>query len=66
VAFYEFTESALEQFQQLDSWLGEETLDELEALVVNPPTLRMRSATGFVHNFVLIHAGATLYVFLGA
>jgi hypothetical protein len=61
---YEFTEPALKQFQQLDSWLGEETLDELETLAANPPQNRLRSTTGFVYDFVRIRGVETIYVFL--
>ena len=61
---YGFTEPALRQFQQLDSRLGEETLDELEALAANPPAIRLRSPAGFVHDFVRMRGTTTIYVFL--
>lgn len=61
---YEFTEPALKQFQQLEPWLAEETLDELETLAVVSPTAHRRLTNRFVHDFVRIRGASTLYVFL--
>ena len=61
---YEFTKRALAQFQQLDPWLAEETLDELEELIQNPPTSRLKSPAGAIHDFVRVHEGRRAYVFL--
>jgi hypothetical protein len=61
---YEFTEPALRQFQQLEPWLGEDTIDELESLAAAPAVDRLWSPTGFVHDFVRTQGSATNYVFL--
>ena len=61
---YQFTEPAVPQLQQLDSWLAEETLDELELLASKGYVPPMRSPTGFVHDFVRVRGGKTFYVFL--
>jgi hypothetical protein len=61
---YEFTKRALAQFQQLDPWLGEELLDELEGLVTCRPAHSFRTPNGFVHDFVHEHATGLCHVFL--
>lgn len=61
---YQFAEPAVPQLRQLDSWLAEETLDELELLASEAHIPPMRSSTGFVHDFVRMRAGKTYYVFL--
>ena len=64
MVYYEFTEPALLQFQQLESWLAEETLDELETLSANLTVTRQRSTTGFIHDFVRLRENRKIYVFL--
>lgn len=61
---YGFTEPALHQFQQLEPWLGEDTVDELDALADAPTADHLRSPAGFMHDFVRSHGNATYYVFL--
>lgn len=61
---YEFTEPAVPEFRKLDPWLAEEALDELEILAHNPPSSRLWSKAGFVHDFVRIREGKRFYVFL--
>ena len=61
---YEFGEAALAQFRALDPWLAEETLDELESLLQNPPLTRRRIAGMVVHDFSRIRGTDIAYVFL--
>jgi hypothetical protein len=61
---YEFTRQAMAQFQHLDPWLAEETLDELETLTKSPLSARMKSPAGAVHDFTRNRDRQTLYVFL--
>lgn len=49
----------------LDPWLAEETLDEIELLLRNPEGIHLRAGeTVAVHDFVRTSEGATHYVFL--
>ena len=59
----EFTDPAREDFQRLDLWLQEETLDELDLLAANPPARRTRVGD-LVHDFVRRQGDATVYVFV--
>lgn len=61
---YAFGEEAMAQFRRLDPWLAEETLDELDLLLKDPPLSRRRIAGGFVHDFVRQRTSDVVYVFL--
>ena len=61
---YELTDRAWADFKNLDLWLQEETLDELEIVAANPSMLRVRLYRNAVHDFVRIHAGRQFYVFI--
>ena len=62
---YEFSRRALTQFQALEPWIAEETLDELERLISQPPIpLPNKAPGGFVHDFVRQRGAQTVYVFL--
>ena len=61
---YEFSKRARVKFRQLDFWLQEESLDELELLVAGPPPSTARARTGFVLDVVRVRRVSTYYVFL--
>ena len=61
---YEFSKRALTRFKQLEPWLAEETLDELEALLTRAPSSGPTTLLGEVHDFVRQRGDQTLYVFL--
>jgi hypothetical protein len=61
---YEFSKRALNQFQQIEPWLAEEILDELESLLSQPPLSGPNSPLGIVHDFVRQRGDQTFYVFL--
>jgi len=59
----DITEAGRADLRQLDTWLQEEILDELERLVVKPPTRRIAGGD-LVHDFTRTREGRTFYVFL--
>jgi hypothetical protein len=59
----ELADPAREELVRLDSWLAEETLDEIERLAEQPPAHRTRTGT-LVHDFVRIKGQARHYVFI--
>ena len=61
---YEFTRRAMAQFQQLDPWLAEETLDELEKLSTFDLSERLKSPSGAVLDFTRSRGPQTFYIFL--
>ena len=60
----QITEPAQVGLRSLESWLQEETLDELDRLAANPGILPRRRLGDVVHDFVRERAGVTYYVFL--
>jgi len=48
---YEFSKLAMAQFQQLDPWLAEEVLDELEKLSTSPIPHQMKRPAGAIFDF---------------
>jgi hypothetical protein len=61
---YELGERANRELRQLPSWLGEEILDELEALVDSPLADRFKSPAGAVLDFKRQNGNDVFYVFL--
>jgi hypothetical protein len=61
---YEFTKRAMAQFQQLEPWLAEETLDEIEKLIASPLSGRLKSPAGAVHDFTRTRDRQLIYVFV--
>ncbi|HXE52983.1 MAG TPA: hypothetical protein VN541_08215 [Tepidisphaeraceae bacterium] len=61
---YELAEEASRGLGELESWLAEEVLDELEMLVSGPLSHKQRAPGGFVHDFVREQSGSRYYVFL--
>jgi hypothetical protein len=56
---------ARDALADLDPWLAEEVLDEIELLLLDPGTLRLRAGEVLaVHDFVREFAGTMHYVFL--
>ena len=60
----EFTDRAIADLRRLESWLAEETLDELERLVQAPPKPRRRHLAGIVYDFVREREKRLHYVFV--
>src|SRR5690242_19332412 len=61
---YEFSKLAMAQFQQLDPWLAEEVLDELEKLSTSPIPNQMKRPAGAIFDFTRSRGTQTFYVFL--
>jgi hypothetical protein len=60
-----FGERPVRQLRELDVWLQEEVLDELEALASNPQRLIFRAISpGAVHDFTRRGPAGTYYLFL--
>jgi hypothetical protein len=61
---YAFTKQAMAQFQQLDPWLGEEVLDELEKLSASQLSSQYKKPSGAVLDFVRPRDQHVIYVFV--
>ena len=61
---YEFSKLAMAQFRQLDPWLAEEVLDELEELSNSPIPAQMKRPAGAIFDFIRSRGKQTFYVFL--
>ena len=60
-----FGERPIRQLRELDVWLQEEVLDELEVLASNPQRLIFRAISpGAVHDFTRRRPAGTHYIFL--
>ena len=60
-----FGERPIRQLRELDVWLQEEVLDELEVLASNPQRLIFRAISpGAVHDFIRHGPAGTYYLFL--
>lgn len=60
---YELADEAMAVFRQLETWLAEEFLDEMERLVANPPPPGRKAAGGIVGQIVRDRGGDRFYVF---
>ena len=59
----ELADPAREALARLDTWLAEETLDEIDQLAARPPVRKTRTGTT-VHDFVRVKDRSRYYVFL--
>lgn len=60
---YELNDDARTNLRQLDPWVAEQVLDELETMIASPGA-RLRTAGGFVYDFVRERNQQRIYVFL--
>jgi hypothetical protein len=61
---YQLTDRAVADLKKLNTWLQEETLDEIEVVTSNPTSLAKRLQGAAVHDFVRKWEGNVIYVFI--
>ena len=60
---YELADEAMAGFRELETWVAEEFLDEMERLVANPPAGGRRTSGGTVGEVVRDRGDDRFYVF---
>lgn len=61
---YELNDDARTNLRQLDPWVAEQVLDELETLVAVQSEERPRTTGGFVYDFIRDTNQQRIYIFL--